>query len=88
FYCSACHCFHTSTLGRMDVHSLDWRLRDKETLCLHAQAYRDAPSSTERNTLFIKHGVQWSSLWHLPYWDPAQQLVVDSMHCLLDSMIF
>ncbi|KIJ09714.1 hypothetical protein PAXINDRAFT_57719, partial [Paxillus involutus ATCC 200175] len=86
FYCSACHCYHASTLGRTDVHSPDWKLRDKDTLRLHAEAYRDATSSAERNHLFVQHGVRWSSLWRLPYWDPARQLVVDSMHCLLEGL--
>lgn len=86
FYCSACHCYHASTLGRTDVHSPDWKLRDKDTLRLHAEAYRDATSSAERNRLFVQHGVRWSSLWRLPYWDPARQLVVDSMHCLLEGL--
>jgi hypothetical protein len=86
FYCSACHCFHSSTLGRTDIDSPDWKLRDKDTLRRHAEVYRDAASSAERHRLFVKHGVRWSSLWRLPYWDPARQLVVDSMHCLLEGL--
>ena len=38
---------------------------------------------TECNKIFVSYGVRWSSLWRLPYWDPAHQLVVDFMHCLL-----
>ena len=83
FYCSACHCFHLSTLGRTDMDSETWSFRDKAELRGYAEQWRDAHSSTQRNKLFVKYGVRWSSLWRLPYWDPARQLVVDSMHCLL-----
>ena len=86
FYCSACHCVHTSTLGRTDVDSECWQLRSKVLLRNYAYQYRDAKSLKERNKLFSAHGVRWSPLWRLPYWDPARQLVVDSMHCLLEGL--
>ncbi|KAG1740903.1 hypothetical protein EDB19DRAFT_1908216 [Suillus lakei] len=43
--------------------------------------------SAERETLFKAHGVRYSELWHLPYWDPSWQLVVDLMHCLLEGLV-
>lgn len=86
FYYSACHCFHLNTLGRTDVHHPDWAFRDKDTLHQHAELYIEACSSAEHHWLFIKYGVQWSSLWQLPYWDPPWQLVVDVMHCLLEGL--
>ena len=86
FYCSACHCVHTSSLGRTDVDSEYWQFRSKVMLQNYAVQYRDAKSLKERNKLFSAHGVRWSPLWRLPYWDPARQLVVDSMHCLLEGL--
>ena len=86
FYCSACHCVHTSTLGRTDVDSECWQFRDKVELRDYTYQYRDAKSLKEWNKLFSSHGVRWSPLWRLPYWDPARQLVVDSMHCLLEGL--
>ncbi|KAF9233015.1 hypothetical protein BU15DRAFT_7288, partial [Melanogaster broomeanus] len=52
-----------------------------------AEQWRDAPSTAERERLFKEHGVRWSELWRLPYWDPARQLVVDAMHCILEGLV-
>lgn len=52
-----------------------------------AKAWRDALTSTEQEKLFKDHDVCWSELWRLPYWDPTQMLVIDSMHCILESLV-
>ncbi|KAG2341498.1 hypothetical protein BDR05DRAFT_976867 [Suillus weaverae] len=72
FYCTACHCFHKSTCGRTDVHSTDWVLRDKNEMCRLAELWKNASTSAERNKL--------------SYWDPSHQVVVDTMHCLLEGL--
>ena len=41
----------------------------------------------EQEAVHINHGIRWSVLWELPYWDPTRQLVVDSMHCLLEGLV-
>ena len=86
FYCTACHCWHRSTCGRTDVQSEDWRLRDKDEVRRHAELWKNAGTSAERNKLFASHGVRWSTLWRLSYWDPSRQIVVDAMHCLLEGL--
>jgi len=86
FYCSICHCNDLQTLGRTDFDSDCWKLRDKDTLRRQAEAYKNAGSSVEQEKLFAKNGVRWSPLWKLPYWDPARQLVVDVMHCILEGI--
>ena len=86
FYCSACHCGHTSSLGHTDVDSEYWQFHSKVMLQNHGVQYRDTKSQKEWNKLFSAHGVRWSPLWCLPYWDPAQQLVIDSMHCVLKGL--
>jgi hypothetical protein len=40
-----------------------------------------------REKLFQEHGVRWSELWQLPYWDPTRQLTVDSMHCIFEGLV-
>ncbi|KAG2740644.1 hypothetical protein P692DRAFT_201842449 [Suillus brevipes Sb2] len=57
--------------------------------CYHKSTYgrRDAATSTECKALFKAHGVRYSELWHLPYWDPSRQLVIDPMHCLLEGLV-
>lgn len=52
-----------------------------------AERWRDAATNSERKSIFDKYGVRWSPLWKLSYWNPTQQLVVDSMHCLLEGLV-
>ena len=52
-----------------------------------AEAWRDASTVAEQEAIFTKHGVRWSPFWRLPYWNPCRQLVVDSMHCLLEGLV-
>jgi hypothetical protein len=84
FYCSACQCFHQSTLGRTDFEN--WQRRDKASLRKHAEEWLGATTSTEREKIFKMYGTQWSELWRLLYWDPTRQLVVDAMHCILEGL--
>ncbi|KJA14082.1 hypothetical protein HYPSUDRAFT_150826, partial [Hypholoma sublateritium FD-334 SS-4] len=84
-YCSVCHCWGISTVGRSDFDHPDWKNKDASDQREKAEAYRDAKSVKERDALFLKNGIRWSELWRLPYWDPARMLVVDSMHCLLEG---
>ncbi|TFK80420.1 hypothetical protein K466DRAFT_452191, partial [Polyporus arcularius HHB13444] len=48
-----------------------------------AAQWRDAATEAERRDLFKEHGVRWSELLRLPYWDPIRFPVVDPMHNLL-----
>ncbi|KAG2053087.1 hypothetical protein BDR06DRAFT_982901 [Suillus hirtellus] len=86
FYCTACHCWHRLTCGRIDVCSADWVLHDKDKMCHLAELWKNAGTSTERNKLFASHRVQWLTLWRLPYWGPSCQVVIDTMHCLLEGL--
>ncbi|KAG2029335.1 hypothetical protein BDR03DRAFT_881069, partial [Suillus americanus] len=79
FYCSECNCYHKTTYGRVDFES--WKPRDKDELQKFAEQWRDAATTSEREKLFKAHGVRYSEMWRLPYWDPSCQLVVDPMHC-------
>lgn len=85
YYCSRCKCWHKDTLGNTDVHR--WVLRDPEEMRAQAQAWRGAPSQSERDRLATKNGIRDSELWRLPYWNPVQQLVVDPMHCLYEGVV-
>jgi len=85
FFCSACSCYHKTNYGRVDF--MNWMPRDKEKMRRYAEQWRDASTSAERERLFKEHGVCYSKLWHLPYWDPTRQLVIDSMHCILEGLV-
>ena len=49
----------------------------------HALEWKNARSRSEREKLFKKHGIRWSVLLELQYWDPPRFTVVDSMHTIL-----
>ncbi|KIM52099.1 hypothetical protein SCLCIDRAFT_88235, partial [Scleroderma citrinum Foug A] len=85
FFCSACNCYHRANYGRTNFEK--WMSRDKDKLCQYAEQWRDAPTAAECERLFKAHGVRYSELWQLPYWDPSHQLVVDSMHCILEGLV-
>ena len=49
----------------------------------HALRWKNAHSQSQREKLFKKHGIRWSVLLELPYWDPPRFTIVDSMHTIL-----
>lgn len=85
FYCTACDCYDKDTMYNTDIEK--WGNRDVSALRRQAEAWRDASTLKERNRIFTDHGVRWSELWRLPYWDPTQMLVIDSMHCILEGLV-
>ncbi|KAF8592802.1 hypothetical protein K439DRAFT_1643569 [Ramaria rubella] len=85
FYCSVCQCVHKTTRGRTDFDV--WERHDVAVLRQYAMRWRSAPTAKDQDRLFAAHGVCWSELWRLPYWDPTRQLVVDSMHCILERLV-
>ncbi|KAF8573362.1 hypothetical protein K439DRAFT_1650019 [Ramaria rubella] len=64
-----------------------WTLHDKHKLREYATQWRDVTTSTKQEKIFHLHGVRWSELWQLSYWNPTCQLVVDSMHCILEGLV-
>jgi hypothetical protein len=86
YYCSCCHCWHLDTLGRTDFDHEDWQLLDKDVLREYAEKWKNASSSTEQEKLFVAHGLRYSELWRLRYWDPPRMLVADPMHCILEGL--
>jgi hypothetical protein len=85
FYCSACNCYHKSTCGRVNFKK--WEPQDREKLQEYAEQWRDAATSSEHERLFKAHGMRYSKLWCLLYWDPSQRLVIDPMHCILEGLV-
>lgn len=77
FFCSECN------LPVQDIDDLNtdnWPARTREDHCTHSKAWRDARSEAERARVFEAHGIRWSELLRLPYWDPTKFVVIDSMH--------
>lgn len=76
-FCSEC----TQTLD--DINNLDYETWTTRTCRAHraaAKAWRDAETQEERERLMGLHGVRWSELLRLPYWDPTTFTVIDPMH--------
>jgi hypothetical protein len=83
--CSICSLF-----GRQNVWNVDWdswEKRKPEDMKKIAESWRDAPSEEQRDGIFKEHGIRWTELWRLPYYDPTKMIVVDPMHCLLLGLI-
>ncbi|KAH9910946.1 uncharacterized protein B0H18DRAFT_842146, partial [Fomitopsis serialis] len=82
----AAHCFCAlCKLTKEDINNVNpetWTMKTREELLEHAIAWRDAPNKTTQKKLYKKHGVRWSELWRLSYWDPTKLVVIDGMHTL------
>ena len=84
FYCSICQCHHLDTLGRTDYEK--WELHDSKELQQHVEKWKNPSTLKDQEDIFKSHGIHWSEMWHLPYWDPTHQLVVNTMHCILEGI--
>ncbi|PIL32244.1 hypothetical protein GSI_05489 [Ganoderma sinense ZZ0214-1] len=77
FFCSMCK-LPQSEINNLDVNA--WPLRDCEDHKLSAKAWKEMPSARAREEAFKQNSIRWSELLELPYWDPIQYTVIDSMH--------
>lgn len=78
-FCSFCK------LMKKNMNDLDrskWKSNTWEEHLRYAAQWRDAPTEADRKEVFKTHGLRWSELLRLPYWDPTQFAVVDAMHNL------
>ena len=85
WFCSVCNLHGRTHIARTDCEA--WPRRDPCEMRRWAEAWRDAPSTSERDKIFRAHGLRWSALWLLPYWDPTRMMVVDALHCLYEGLI-
>lgn len=76
--CSECTQTH-SELNNLNFK--DWKPRCPQLHRKYATAWKNANSRSERDRITLLHGVRWSELLRLSYWDPTKFTVIDSMHC-------
>jgi hypothetical protein len=78
---------HLSMFGIMAQHSLnsEFAARDGETHRCQCFEYKALKTETERAEFFQAHGVRWTELARLLYFDLVQFTVIDPMHNLLLS---
>ena len=69
-------------MDNLDMNTWKCGSRTYEEHVTLAQQWRDG-TQTQRATIFETHGIRWSELLLLPYWDPTRFVVLDSMHALL-----
>ncbi len=77
-FCSFC------LLKRSNINNLSrpWPCRTWQEHVDIASHWRDAKTEAERKKIFDTHGLRWSEMLRLPYWDPTRYAVVDAMHNL------
>ncbi|TEB18729.1 hypothetical protein FA13DRAFT_1577459, partial [Coprinellus micaceus] len=76
-FCSECK------LKKSDMNDLDrdsWEPRTWEEHKYQAERWQNAPTPDACAQLVKEHGVRWSQLLRLPYWDPTRFTLIDSMH--------
>ena len=77
FFCSMCKLCHS------DINNLDhdsWPPRTCDDHKAAARSWRDKPSTRAWEEAFKENSIRWSELLELPYWDPINYTVIDSMH--------
>lgn len=77
-FCSHC----TATLNDLDNSPAKLPARNPAHLAELAVMWRDALTETVRDSIWTLHGVRWTELRRLPYWDPARFTALDTMHML------
>jgi hypothetical protein len=83
--CSVCNLQPMDQVGRCDHET--WQMRDVEELRHIAKLWQSATTLGDQAKIYSTHGVRYSVLWELEYWDPTRQLVVDPMHCIFENMV-
>jgi hypothetical protein len=83
-FCSFC------MIQKSDMNNIDWTSWEMRNLDNHLDQSREWQSATtkkERQRIFQDHGVRWSEMMRLPYWDPMRHVVVDGMHNLFLGLV-
>lgn len=78
-FCSFCQ-LRKSRIG--DLNRATWPRRTRKQHHALAEEWKKLDSEKERDDHFDLHGLRWSELLRLPYWDPTRFAVVDAMHNL------
>ena len=84
-FCAICECTLKEN-GYHDFNPASWTRRTNKSCRHSAKLYRRAKVE-HRQKVVDKTGVRWSELLRLPYFNPAQFVVVDPMHNLLLGLI-
>lgn len=61
-------------------------ITSREEYVEKATLWKEA-SSKDQKILFEEHGIRYSELLRLPYWNPVSYVVIDSMHGILLGLL-
>ncbi|KZT31806.1 hypothetical protein SISSUDRAFT_956030, partial [Sistotremastrum suecicum HHB10207 ss-3] len=84
-FCYMCHCSGREDLQRVDYSN--WVPRTGDEIRKASQDWKNATSKTAQDKVFAEHGVRWTELLRLPYWDSRRFIVVDAMHNLYLNLV-
>ena len=77
YFCTFC------SLTIQDIENLrkeTWPGRTTHSHLECARSWKDCRSERDRDRLFRLHGIRWSALLDLPYWNPILFTILDLMH--------
>ena len=84
FFCSFCQ------LRKSSINELNQALWPRRSCGEHrlvAEEWRNATTQRSRDQIFHSHGVRYSVMLMLPYWQPTRHVVVDTMHNLFLGLL-
>lgn len=86
--CSKCLLtFPTEEFGQKadysDTNMSEWEPRNKLDHKVHAQKHKECSTRSAQKIIERDHGVRYSILNELPYFDPPRMCIIDPMHNLL-----
>ncbi|KAJ3545248.1 hypothetical protein NM688_g5647 [Phlebia brevispora] len=73
-----------------NIEDLDWRHWPSRTCEQHrhiATSWLLAETVEERANIYKTHGIRWTELLRLPYWDPMKLRSIDIMHNLFSGVL-
>lgn len=77
-----CYCgLESSDIDNVNMGSWPKGVDTREEWVAIAEQWK-ASSLSARKALFEQHGIRYSELLRLPYWDPTRFVVIDSMHAI------
>ena len=85
YFCSRCR-LHRDSIGNLDPTSWPLGLTRSQHEML-AEKWRGAKSKTSQSSLFKEHGIRWSPLLLLPYWQPSAWTITEAVHVILLGLI-
>jgi hypothetical protein len=77
-------------LMKSEINNFNYNTWKRRTLEQHkaaAEEWKNAETKSQRDKIFKQHGVRWSEMLRLPYWDPMRFIVIDGMHNLFLGLV-